>query len=48
MFPNNNSGSGLAGWLIKIGLAKDERGANTIMIIFIIVGFGYTIISALH
>ena len=37
--------SGLAGWLIKIGLAKDEKGANNIMIVFVIIGFAYTIYS---
>ena len=45
MYMDNNLVTGLAGWLIKIGLAKDEHCANVIMIIFIIIGYAYTIYS---
>jgi hypothetical protein len=35
--------SGLTDWLIKKGIAKDEKGANSIMIIVMILCFGLTI-----
>lgn len=35
--------SGLTVWLIKKGIAKDEKGANAIMIIVMILCFALTI-----
>ncbi len=32
--PSSNRGGGITKLVIKWGLAKDEKGANTIMIIF--------------
>lgn len=34
---------GLAGWIIKIGLAKDEAGSKNVMIIITIVCFALAI-----
>ena len=43
MEPNSECKSVFASWLIKKGVAKDESGANIIMIIFIIVCFSASI-----
>jgi len=43
-----SASSGLTGWIIKKGIAKDESGANTIMIIVMIICFTLAIFFALR
>jgi hypothetical protein len=45
---SSNSGSGLANWIIKVGIAKDENGANIAMIIVAIISFALTIYFLTH
>ena len=40
---NNQTDSVFANWLINKGIAKNEAGANIIMIIFVIVSFAFSI-----
>ncbi len=39
----NQSDSVFANWLIKKGIVKNEAAANAVMIVFIIVGFSFSI-----
>lgn len=40
---NNKTESAFANWLISKGIAKNESGANIIMIVFIVVSFSFSI-----
>lgn len=40
--PSSGSGKGLAGWMVRKGLASSERQASRILIIVIIVGLVLT------
>jgi len=41
-----SASSGLTGWIIKKGIAKDESGANSVMIIVMIICFALAIFFA--